>query len=357
MINRKVTKKHKGQSIRQDNRMNWIFSELILSILLILSNSLRVLRVESRNAEPVNKSPNSLSVPPCLRGFSNRSAGFTLAELMIVITVIVLLFTVVMPNVGSMLTRGRMTSAISAISAGVSAARTNASLPPAFRVGTFQGAAIIVTPQSELRIVRHDDSVVDGSSNKLIEKDPPLAGYKDVGGQDYISIPQDAGIVGIVRTGSTATDRQLLAPPFAIRFDRYGHLIARQGADDAVYYDGNSDGKAVTSKTRTAPYGTTPYNADKWDPFSGKYTGDGGYDTSTSSPDRHTTTHKYKQPFEQLETVIGIIIYSKTEFWNAGNDLESGGTSGGINTTDRDWILSNGTPMFFNRYSGAIIKP
>jgi hypothetical protein len=153
-----------------------------------------------------------------------------------------------------------------------------------------------------LRVADHVQP--SGSSEKNL--------YQNLAGLESVRLPDDSGVVAVTRQDSGSPVLQ--SPPFAVRFDDSGHLISRGSSNNehAVDYDGNGDDDYAD---RSWPGATDARN---------------------------------------MRTVLALMVYSNKGLTGAGNDLPEPGTnlSGGT----ASWILNNGEPVFFNRYSGAIME-
>jgi len=314
--------------------------------------------------------------------------GFSLTELLVVIGVIVILFTVAVPNVRKLTGSGDTAAAVNTFSAAVASARTYAGLSPAFDFGSYSGVAIIVDTAGNLRLTTNAEKFPgeywqDGSSsetspnltNKFLvdaenqeRLEEPVSGerhavngYVDIPGRDYTKLPANTGLLGIVRGGTGSGELQLLHPPFAIRFNREGTFIASknintddsepfQQVDRVVIYDGNYDGEFWTKGSNGAhrgnPYSTTTYNVNQWDPESSTF--DASFAVHASG--------RIKLPFEKLETVAGILAYSKADMPD-NLSLSDGGMENDFGSgTVGQWLMDNGTIIFINRYTGALNK-
>lgn len=272
--------------------------------------------------------------------------AYTLTELLVVIAVIILLLSIAVPGLSKLMNAGKQDSAIGAFSAAVALTRSYAGRNPVFDGPYgYQGVAIIATPANELRIVEHIEESRGPATGGpfLAYSAPPYAGYRDIANEPYVTIPTGVGVVGITRNDPNFV--RLVAPPFALRFDPNGHLIVRAAGAQGVVYDGNGDMGWDYNDTRP-----NMYDPLAWDPeTSGK--------TATNY---NANTQKYLLDFENLETVIGVIAYNKKDLQNAGHNLAADSNAaytGGVNKEAAAWILENGRVLFFNRYSGAVIKP
>ncbi len=279
-----------------------------------------------------------------------QCGGFTVTELLVVISLVALTLGIVLPGVSAMRNMNQTKAAINALGAAVTAARANATVKkvdledinPIYAGFTHSGVAILFTPAGEMRLVENQqDAVDDDTPEPLFLEALGRNGYRDIPRSDYVKVPRNAGVVGIARNAQGASGLLLLTPPFAVRFTEHGTLIVPESASDdpdrMVYYDGDYDGYHARSDGRF-----NGYDADDWDPHSPTYT------------DRwDNTVKKYELPFEELETVVGVMVYSKPDLRQAG--LGHSGTASGINTAARDWILANGQAIFFGRHTGTLI--
>ncbi|MHC4995956.1 MAG: pilus assembly FimT family protein, partial [Planctomycetota bacterium] len=157
---------------------------------------------------------------------TTRSNGFTLTELLLVMGIIVLLFLVAAPGIQSIINTNNLQSAARLIGSAVASARAQAPLSPPMDFSTYQGTALIFTPQHEIRFTRHMEKdylinsnpfIKDGSGNPLYLSS--RNGYRDIAHLDPLVWPDSVGVVGLMRGGGGANQLMLLTPPFAIHFD------------------------------------------------------------------------------------------------------------------------------------------
>jgi type II secretory pathway pseudopilin PulG len=277
---------------------------------------------------------------------SSRPAAYTLTELLVVITIIVLLFTLVVPSLRSLLNAGRVEQGLNVIATAVSAVRTYAGLNTSFPSGEYQGVAILITASGEIRYVQHGWNAANTLGKFLVDEKVPKAGYVDIPDRDYVKLPPGTGVVGLARNATGISGLKLLAPPFAIRFNPQGQLIARINDDASnpyslVYYDGNYSGLYSTSLGRSNTYDPHPYDPS---------------DVSFVATNYDVVQQKYRIAFEAIETVPGIIVFDMAQLRSAGLNLVAT-SAGKVNDAARDWILANGSAVYFNRYNGSRIKP
>ena len=295
--------------------------------------------------------------------------AFTLIELLVTVSIIIVLIGVSLPSISAMTRWAKTTSGVNTIHVAVTAARAFArrDLSGQFedvddgtigqQSGVYSGVAMLFTPSNEIRLVQNTPRALSTGGSLLERMATERNGFADLPDRDYIKIDPDVGMVGIVRNGYQETI--LFAPPFAVRFDIEGRLVQGQDLDYHVYYDANYDGEFRTSGTaagsgyeRRRWYGQTvipeAYDPYLWDPRSEKH----------DSSNFNTALDKMELPFEEIETVVGVITFSKPELTQAGFDLTSvtSNTIFELNTSARDWILENGRVLFFNRNSGVLLR-
>lgn len=283
------------------------------------------------------------------------TAGFTIIELMVVVSLIALLLSFSVPLVFKIDELSRDRTGINTFGVAVTAARAYAtrgiadvdSVPQS----EYSGAAILVTPFNELRII------ADLQIDELEAAGKSAFGYDtQTSRMEPIAMPRGVGVAGIVRNGTGATGVALLPPPFAIRFNRHGQLLSESRTTDAnqdikrnvVYYDSDLDGS--------------------WEDV----VRPGGYSPNAYDPDANPTAFAgqwvagkkdYKMAFEALESVVGVVVYAKADFEDAGGTWPTtapklgctGGCGTGIQGIQK-WMLENGTIMFFSRNTGNILR-
>lgn len=221
-----------------------------------------------------------------------------------------------------------------------------------------------------------------------------LNGFVDIEGREPITLNPSTGVVGIVRVPNEPVynniypvrlniplqaDREvarIIPPPFAVWFSQAGSLIAgvprfevaaaglpsevEEAVIDlsrtrVVFYDADGDGLVEvdqagygewpqpTNSDRRSLSGGSGYNPGEWDPASPDY----------DPTNFNTDSNRLELPFEIIEAVVGILIYDKSEFRNAG--LSWPDNNGNFDEMSR-WFVDNGTPMFFSPTSGIAFR-
>lgn len=327
----------------------------------------------------------------------NRRQAYTLIELMVVITIIVISMAIIIPSINRFMEMVTDNTAKNGINTALTAIRAYATRSIGddlnLNGSTYAGVAIIVTPACELRLAESDQFAQDVAvGHAYLDPTMTRKGYRDISDREYITLPKDTGIVGIY---TPTVPTKYIAPPFAIRFDKTGQLAVTNSSDSKsyVYYDGNCDGyitiNTVDGYARDKPFdGLDQYKVQQWDPSEQAY-----FDLLGSTPPENTVADKpgkyapsndadenygkYKLPFEKLEAVIGIVIYSKRALmedtasagWpgtSGGTDWPTGFISGCDTNNDgklddpcgdfEDWLKNHGEVLFFSRYTGALIQ-
>lgn len=326
--------------------------------------------------------------------------GYTLIELLVVISIMIVSLSIIIPSINQFIELTTDNTAKNGFNTALTAIRAYATRDVGSRnsaaSSTYSGVAIIVTPACELRLTENDQFAQDvssGTGHEYLENNSTygnLNAYIDLDDREYITIPKDTGIVGILSpTGNT----KYISPPFAIRFDEKGQLAvtdtSTQQNDTYVYYDGNYDGYLTLNlsndgSSRTKPFdGFDQYKVQQWDRNEQAY-----FDLLSGTPEKNTTTNKpgiyapsnqddanygkNKLPFEKLEAVIGVVIYSKRTLWEDTQGNLWPGTSNGTawptpntgcgrqhdqNCSDfEEWLQDNGEVLFFSRYTGALLQ-
>ncbi|MEM9753302.1 MAG: prepilin-type N-terminal cleavage/methylation domain-containing protein [Planctomycetota bacterium] len=270
---------------------------------------------------------------------SRRARGFTLIELLVVISILTLVIGLSFPYLRGMIRSSAEQMAANSVANAVSAARSFAvrykpfTDSPSYTNRTaesngdgYSGAAVVVTPANELRLVENDELGIwagsgptGGRRMELPEgSDPIRNGFGpivDSNGNLLVNdllLPRRIAILGIQRTADD--ELQLLPPPFAIAFTRRGTLAVRDSflnssglslqeiarlkrqlrSDGAIYHSGSED------------FVTVPFDANN--------------DGDTNDPD-------------DFRNVLGYRGTNRETFANSG--FNTGGTLGTLrNLTD-----------------------
>ena len=281
-----------------------------------------------------------------IKTIRHMRVGFTIVELMVVVSLIALLIGVSVPLIFKIDELSRDRTGVNSFSVAVTAARAYAtrriadSLTPA--QAEYSGAAVLVTPMNELRIIEDvQDEVLEGQQK---------SSYQDISKIDPIAMPRGVGVVGIGRHGGNFV---LLPPPFVIRFNKNGQLIGESNGAatgdeirNLVYYEGSA---------ATRPAGYKPADIDPNTP-------EKNYDPDFGSIQDvwNSGANKYNLPFGVLEAVVGVITYSKADFEDAGgafpSTLPSLGCLDGSCGSISEWMMDNGNVIFFSRNTGNVLR-
>lgn len=308
--------------------------------------------------------------------------------MLVVVSIITIILALSFPMIGAMRRDASTSSGVNTVAIAVSSARRYATDPKyTFALtdvnpsnadnsepGLFSGVAALFTPAGEIRLVKNYELAKLGPGWYLERRGPiilPLANndidHKQSPGQpkrelngfqdiliDYVLLGSDVGVVGITRNRRVRADGAplLLPPPFAIWFDQNGYMVAT-GQDASrndndyqfVYYDGNYDGNYECLLGRP----NKEYDPGKYNPNSQRF--------DTNNWD--TTAEKYKLPFERLEAVIGVYIYSLEAFDNAvDDDLLPAWADADPQANDLYWVWmkENGQMLLFSRQTGMMMR-
>lgn len=269
--------------------------------------------------------------------------GFSLIELLVVISVIALVIGITVPFINAMQSGSRAEAGLNTI--GVASDVTRQWVGPSRWAtdfssagagsASYSGTAAIFTPTRQVRITVNERSAADAAQGSLELLVPTRNGYKDKFGLDYISIPSGTGLAGIYRNGANF---DLVAPPFALCYDEDGHL-SYGDENSLIYYDGDNDDSYTLNNTR--PPG---YNFQEW------YDADRN-DATKFDPAAGT----FLLPFDAIECVAGIIAYDLDDARQEGIDF-SGGGSYAEGSTEANWLRANGTTVFFSPHTGVMLR-
>ncbi len=309
-------------------------------------------------------------------GSQRLDHAYTLIELMVVIAIIVISLAIIIPGLNKFMELTMDNTAKNGLNTATTAIRAYATRDVTFaKYGSYNGVAIIVTPSSELRMTEHYQYALDTSSPaQFLEDATGFNGFIDIYDREYITTPKDTGFVGILAPSGT---KQYVAPPFAIWFNKDGQLTVTDTGDDqtCIFYDGNYDGRInivdnIVGYDRETPFdGSGVYKLGEWDPWSPDYAPGPNNNPGIYKPSNEEDENygKYKLPFEKLEAVIGVVLYSKRQYREDGGSWVNGYTpstpSSGCGTDHssscgsfNEWLQEHGEVIFFSRYTGAILK-
>jgi len=176
----------------------------------------------------------------------DRRAGFTLVEMLIAVSIIVIAAGLVFPAIQSMQRAAGTAAGRNTVSLGVDIARAWAVKQRA-DLGTnklnvpnaeYSGTAAIYTPRAaddaypdgSVLIVENFQRAkasggISGTTNGHFEE-AGLNGYRRIGDVDPIDLPNDTAVAGITYDGNE-NEAVYVTPPFAITFNEYGNLVNR----------------------------------------------------------------------------------------------------------------------------------
>lgn len=289
----------------------------------------------------MRSSATHIQRPDAAEGRPTGHAGFTIIELMVTVSIIVLLIVLTIPVLSVLQNGTRESAGYNTVAVAASAARQLATASttktdPLTGTQPFKGTAVLFDNTGEIRIMEHDQSGsytwqnVPNAATPAARKAVP---FTNVVGRDYIGMPSRVGIVGVARGASGINGLRLLAPPFALRFNEHGSLIyGGTSTDDGafnVYVDADDDGTINGSLERPANYNPASSTNKVWNASLGGY----------------------QLPYEGIETVVAVIVFPLTD----NIDL-LGDSNGYVNATARDEILDAGRVVFFSRYTGAPLR-
>lgn len=206
---------------------------------------------------------------------SRNTRGFTLVELLVVITVIVLLFTVVGPEFGGMLKSASNNSAHEIVQEAVRSAQS--------QIVMNQGeAAVLVDTAHTLRVYRSNNLVNvlrDTNGNFLKDQQVDhisLPGFVQAA-SPWVALPGDdlAMVLHVVlKNGQKA----FLMPPFGIKIDNQGQVMISHASTAAADYSplsksaeslifiGGDDPQSDTVVDLTKNRAATNWTPGEWDP-------------------------------------------------------------------------------------------
>ena len=331
--------------------------------------------------------------------------GFTLIEMLVVVSIMAIVLALSFPMIASMKRESSASAGVNTITVAIPSARRYATsgitfpndldnVTPGDQAGMYSGAAAIFTPSGEIRLVSQKNSAGASSTDfisgsRFLERHGPswlkdqsgaglpqreLNGFTDLA-IDYVLLPSDTGVAGINRvaggpltTASSTGPPLLLPPPFAVWFNQNGYLVAtgwdptttppRANDYQFVYYDGNQDGDIRLVGRGSTRGSIGSYNPDTYNPDSGDF-----------DPNNWlAVAEKYRLPFEKIEAVVGVYVYSRQAFQSANDAWAEGVTDTAraappwtdMTATDNDarweWMRANGQVIMFSRQTGAMMR-
>ncbi len=273
--------------------------------------------------------------------------GFSIVELLVSISIIGLIIGIAFPVISVLTTSSRVEAGLNIVGMASDVARqwvqaeawaNDASTDPSSAVNEeYSGTAAIYCPTGEIRIVVNDRNAKDGSV--FLEDQPnEQNGYKDLSKVDYIRIPNGVGIAGVYKDPGSGNVR-FIAPPFAIAFNELGQLNYGD-TSGYIYYDADTVGGYNTATSGRRP---TNYNPFTWR----------GYDSATNATPMSGSLKK-ELPFEAIECVSGVVVYSADEFDESGFDFAGGG-SVTLASNEGQWLSENGRTIFFSPHTGTAL--
>lgn len=279
-----------------------------------------------------------------------RSRGFTLTELLVAISIIMLLIGITFPVISAMQSGSRIEAGMNTIGMSADVARQWVA-PSAWSQDSedkienevYSGTAAIYCPTGEIRIVMNFRNAADPAGRPLEDMASTLTslapnGYRDRIGVDYISIPSGVGVAGVYRDNSGV---RFIAPPFAIAFNESGQLYFGD-VNGRIYYDSDGkDGYEILNRRANS------YDPDEWDGSEASPNNSGVI--SDALPVREIA------PFEAIECVPGVVIYDTEDFKGAGYDFAGGG-SVDLNSDAGQWLQENGQTLFFSPHTGVALR-
>lgn len=284
-----------------------------------------------------------------------RGSGFTLVELLVAISIIIVVMGLGIGGMAAMQAASRIDAGINTVGAAVTVIRayvdrertanTDPLAPNHFVYmskaapneptgGAFRGVAVLFTPSGEARLLRSQPAAATATATLA---STGLAGFEDIPERDYIDLPNGCVIVGIVAPpGGSGNETAIVEPPFAVWFDPEGALVAGSRTYAVptnrlfVHYNGDYD----------ANYELTPRPPS--------------FDRSTPTLQWNSTSNRYELPFEAIEAVVGVRIIDEKWYDQTRPDRIAASAPRDANETVTDTKIYR--DIFFSRYTGAPLR-
>lgn len=172
--------------------------------------------------------------------------AFSIIELLVVIVIMLIVAGLVFPTIASMQRGGREASGINTVSVAVAAARIfagrpKADLAPDIENAEYSGGGLLFR-NDRILYIENNQRIVNTATNRPLEEDD-LNGYSKLllnTGEEMepVILPRGVGVVGLMREGGGGENNlRLVAPDFAILFNKHGQLVHGPDDEDAVYFD------------------------------------------------------------------------------------------------------------------------
>ncbi|MFG0251021.1 MAG: type II secretion system protein, partial [Phycisphaeraceae bacterium JB051] len=114
--------------------------------------------------------------------------GYTLIELMVVISIIVVSLAIIIPGINKFMELTMDNTAKNGLNTATTAIRAYAPQEPYFESPKeYRGVALLITPSNELRLTQNAQEISTSTG---------INGFADIDEREYITIPKDTGIIG-----------------------------------------------------------------------------------------------------------------------------------------------------------------
>lgn len=273
-----------------------------------------------------------------------RDSGFSLTELLVVISIIVMLIGLTFPILSALQSGSRIEAGLNTVGMAVDVARQWVK-PMAWTADSnnkiddeyerYNGTAALFCPTGEVRMVYNYRNAQETPGDFLEEQTAPITrnGFADVPNIDYVSIPRGVGVVGVLRRGGSV---EFIAPPFAVAFNEFGNMDFGNELG-LIYYDSSQDRRYERT---TRPNG---YDPQEWEAGSANTLQ--GYESKPI----------FRLPYEGIECVPGVVIFTLEDFYQAGYDFSGGGVVD-LDSDEGQWLRENGKTIFFSPHTGSALR-